>query len=110
MAKTLLEHGTGVQGNANQGVGTSTMGPSTDHKGDAESSERRFTPHPCTSCGSICYGPTSEFWDDGLLRYVSKTHSLHIIFFLYHSFQLFRNLFLFNYLTIYVNKYTTSVP
>ena len=80
MAETLLEHGTDVQGNVDQGDGTSTAGPSTDHKGDAESSEPRVTPHPYTSCGGICYGPASDFRDDGLLRFVSKTHYFHIIF------------------------------
>ena len=87
---TLLQHGTVVQG-----VGTSEVGPShtqdphtrspnstrgTDSTRDAEDSERRVIAHPCTVCGGICYGPASEFWDDGLLRYVSKTHSFHIIF------------------------------
>ena len=79
--------------------------------GDAERSERRVTPHPCTTCGGICYGPASEFQDNGLLLYVSKTHYFHILYFvLYHNFQLFHNLFLFNYLTNYVNKYTAGVP
>ena len=80
MAETLLEHGTDVQGNVDQGAGTSTAGPSTDHRGDTESSECRVTPHPCTSCGGICYGPASDFRDDGLLRFVSKTHYFNIIF------------------------------
>ena len=80
MAETLLEHGTDVQGNADQGAGTSTAGRSTDHRGDAESSERRVTPHPCKSCGGICYGPSSDFQDDGLLQFVSKTNYFHIIF------------------------------
>ena len=80
MADTLLEHGTDVQGNVDQGAGTSTVGPSIDHRGDVESSEHRVAPHPCTSCGGICYGPASDFRDDGLLRFVSKTHYFHIIF------------------------------
>ena len=80
MADTLLEDGTDVQGNADQGAGTSTAGRSTDHRGDTESLERRVTPHPCTSCGGICYGPASDFRDDGLLRFVSKTHYFNIIF------------------------------
>ena len=73
MADTLLQHGTDVQGNVGQGVGTSKAGPShskdqsTEHTGDAEHSERRVTPHPFTSCGGICYGPASDFQDDGLL-------------------------------------------
>ena len=37
MVDTLLEHGTIVQGNVDQGAGTSTAGPSTDNRGDAES-------------------------------------------------------------------------
>ena len=61
MADTLLQHGTGVQGNVDQGASTSKAGPSIDHKGDAESSERHVTPHPYTSCGGICYGPASVF-------------------------------------------------
>ena len=61
MVDTLLEHGIDVQGNVDQGVGTSTAVPSTDHIGEAESSQHRFTPHPCTSCGGICYGPASHF-------------------------------------------------
>ena len=79
MADTLLEHGTDVQGNVDQGAGTSMTGPSTDHRGDAESSELRVTPQPYTSCGGICYGPASDFRDDGLLRFVSKTHYFNII-------------------------------
>ena len=71
MVDTLLQHGTDVQGNVDQGAGTSKADPSTDHTGDAEHSEHRVTPHPCTSCGGICYGPTSDFRDDGLLRFVS---------------------------------------
>ena len=71
MADTLLQHGTDVQGNADQGAGTSTAGQSTDHRGDAEYSERRVTPHLCTSYGGICYGPAFDFRDDGLLRFVS---------------------------------------
>ena len=61
MTNTLLEHGTDVQGNVDQGACTSTVGPSTDHRGDAESLERHVTPHPCTSCGGICYGLASDF-------------------------------------------------
>ena len=80
MAETLLEHATDVQGNVDQGVGTSKANPSTDHTGDAKRSEHCVTPHPCTSCGGICYGPASEFQDDGLLRFVSKTRYFHIIF------------------------------
>ena len=125
LADTLLQHGTDVQGNVGQGVGTSEAGPSHTQDpltrspdrtrdayrtGYAEGLEHRVILHPCTMCGCICYKPASEFWDDRLLRYVSKTHYFHIIFFLYHNFQLFRNLFLFNYLTNYVNKYTAGVP
>ena len=77
---TLLQHGTDVQGNVDQGAGTSKAGPSTDHTRDAEHSEHRVTPHPCTLCGGIFYGPASDFQDDGLLRFVSKTHYFHIIF------------------------------
>ena len=80
MAYTLLQHGTDVQGNVDQGVGTSKAGPSIDHRGDAESSAHRVTPHPCTLCGGICYGPASDFQDDELLHFVSKTHYFHIIF------------------------------
>ena len=80
MADTLLQHGADVQGNVGQGVGTSKVGPFTDHTGDAEHSEYHVTPHPCTSCGGIFYGPASDFLDDGLLRFVSKTHYFHIIF------------------------------
>ena len=86
MADTLLQHGTDVQGNVVQGVDTSEAGPShskdpsIDRTGDIEHSEHRVTQHLCTSCGDICYGPVSEFRDDGLLRFVSKTHYLHIIF------------------------------
>ena len=36
MAETLLEHGTDVQGNVDQGDGTFKVGPSTDHIGYAE--------------------------------------------------------------------------
>ena len=67
LADTLLQHGTVVQGNVGQGVGTSEDGPShskdpsTYPTGDAECSEHRVTPHPCTSCGGICYGPALEF-------------------------------------------------
>ena len=71
MVDTLLQHGTDVQGNVDQGAGTSKVGPSTYHRGDTESSEHRVTPHPCTSCGGICYGPASDFRDDGLLCFVS---------------------------------------
>ena len=53
MADTLLQHGTDVQGNVDQGVGTSKAGPSIDHTKDAEPLERRVTPHPCTLCGGI---------------------------------------------------------
>ena len=60
LVDTLLQHVTDVQGNVGQGVGTSKSGPSTDHTGDAEHSERHVTPHPCTMCGGICYGPTSK--------------------------------------------------
>ena len=95
LADTLLHDGTVVQGNVGQGVGTSEAGPShtkdthttstectrgTDHTRDVEGLECRVIPHPCAACGVICYGPALEFWDDGLLRYVSKTHSFHIIF------------------------------
>ena len=80
MEETLLEHGTDVQGNVDQGAGTSMAGPSTDHRGDVESSEHRVTPHPCTSYGGICYGPAFDFRDDGLLHFVSKTHYFNIIF------------------------------
>ena len=110
LADTLLQHGTDVQGNVGQGVGTSkadpshSKDPSTDHTGDAEHSKHCVTPHAFTSCGGICYGPASYFQDNGLLRFISKNHYFHIIFFLYH------NLVLFNYLTIYVNKYIAGVP
>ena len=60
LADTLLQHGTNVQGNVDQGVGTSKVGPSTDHTGDSERSKHHVTPHPFTSYGSICYGPTSD--------------------------------------------------
>ena len=90
MADTLLQHGTVVQGNVGQGVGTSEAGPShtkdphttspdctrgTYHTGDFEGSDHRIIPYPFSACGGICCGPASKFWDDGLLRYVSKTHS-----------------------------------
>ena len=83
---TLLQHGTVVQGNVGQGVSTSkadpthSMDPSIDHIGDIEHSHHHVTPHPCTSCGGICYCLALDFRDDGLLRFVSKTHYFHIIF------------------------------
>ena len=95
LGDTLLQHGTVVQGNVGQGIGTYEAGPShaqdphttsLDHTrgidcmGDAEGSERRIIPHPCTTCGGICYGPSSQFQDDGLHRYVSKNNYFHIIF------------------------------
>ena len=95
MVDTLLHRGTAVQGNVGQGVGTSEAGPShtkdphttspdrtrgTDRTGDTEGLESHVIPHPCTTCGRICYGSASEFCDDGLLRFVSKTHYFHIIF------------------------------
>ena len=98
MADTLLEHGNDVQGNVDQGVGTSTAGPSTDHSGDADSSEFHITPHPCKSCGGICYGPASNFRDDGLLCFVSKTHYFNIIF-LFHV-KIFNCFALYFYLII----------
>ena len=67
LADTLLQHGTDVQGNVGQGVGTSeadpshSKDPSTDRTRDIERSKHRVTPHPCTRCGGICYGPASEF-------------------------------------------------
>ena len=61
MVDTLLEHGNDLQGNVDQGAGTSKTGPSTDHTGDAEHSQCHVTPHPCTLCGGICYGPTFDF-------------------------------------------------
>ena len=88
MADTLLQHGTNVEGNVDQGAGTSKACPSIDHRGDAESSEHHVTPHPCTSCGGICYGPALEFRDDGLLRFVSKTHYFHIIFCFISQFRI----------------------
>ena len=92
------------------GSHTEDRGRAADPSGGAEGSQRPIIPHHCTSCGNICYGPISQFRDDGLLRYVSKNHSLHIIFYLIcHSFQLFPNLHRFNYLTIYVNKYTDDI-
>ena len=86
LVDTLLQHGTAIQGNVGQGVRTYEGGPShskepfIDHTKDAKHSERRVTPHPCTTCGGIFYGFASEFCDDVLLRYVSKTHYFHIIF------------------------------
>ena len=86
LAYTLLQHGTDVQGNVGQGVGTSkaipshSKDPSTDRTRGAERSEHHVTPHPCTSCGGIFHGPNLDFRDDGLLRFVSKTHYFHIIF------------------------------
>ena len=80
LTDTLLQHGTDVQGNVDQGVGTFKAGPSIDHTGDAEPLEHRVTPHPCTLCGGICYGPALDFRENGLLRFVSKTHYFHIIF------------------------------
>ena len=82
MADTLPEHGNNVQRNVDQGVGTSMVGPSTDHRGDAESLECRVTPHRFTSCGGICNGPSFDFQDDGLLHFVSKTRlfSYYILF------------------------------
>ena len=50
MADTLLQHGTDVQGNVDQGASTSKSGPSTDHIGDVEHSEHCVTPHPYTLC------------------------------------------------------------
>ena len=63
MAETLLEHATNVQGNVDQGIGTSKVSPSTDHTGDVERSEHSATPHPYTSCGGICSGPALETMD-----------------------------------------------
>ena len=110
MAETLLEHATDVQGNVDQGAGTSTTSPSTEHRGDAESSQRRVTPHPCTSCGGICYGPASDFRDDGLLRFVSKSQYFNIIFCLMSKSSIVSStLFIFNYLTTFVKKYVQLV-
>ena len=50
LADTLLQHGTDVQGNVGQGVGTSKVDPSTDHTRDVDRSEHHVTPHPYTSC------------------------------------------------------------
>ena len=76
LADTLLHHGTVVQGNVGKGVGTSKASPSHTkdphttspdrnggiyHTGDAEGLERCVIPHPCTTCGGICYGPASDF-------------------------------------------------
>ena len=73
---TLLQHGTVVQGNVGQGIGTFEAVPShtqyphttspdhtrgIDHIGYAEGLEHHVIPHPCTMCGGICYGPASEF-------------------------------------------------
>ena len=95
LVDTLLHHGTAIKGNVGQGFGTSEAGPShtkdphttspyrtrgIDRMGDANGSEHHVIPHPYTAFGAICYGPASYFRDDGLLRYVSKTHSFHIIF------------------------------
>ena len=80
LVDTLLQYETDVQGNVGQWVGTSKADLSIDHTGDADRSERRVTPHPCTSCGGICYGLTSDFRDNGLLRFVRKTHYFHMIF------------------------------
>jgi len=92
LADTLLRHGTTVEGNVGQGVGTSEAGPShpedsqtraadqtrgKNRTGSTEGSQSRVIPHPCTACGSICYGPASDFRGDGLLQFVSKSHSLH---------------------------------
>ena len=49
--------------------------------GDAEGSEHRVLPHHCISRGNICYGPISQFRDENLLQYVSKTHSIYMIFY-----------------------------
>ena len=49
----------------------------TNRIGDIEGSKSHVIPHPCTACGSICYGPASDFRGDGLLQFVSKSHSLH---------------------------------
>ena len=67
LVDTLLQPGTDVQGNVDQGASTSKAVPSIDHRGDAEHSEHHVTPHLCTSCGGICYAPASDFRDDGLL-------------------------------------------
>ena len=73
LTDTLLQHGTAVKGNVGQGVITSeanssySKDPSTDRTRDAERSECHVTPHPCTTCGGICYGPALEFQYDGLL-------------------------------------------
>ena len=100
MVDTLLRHGTNVEGNVGQGVGISEIGLSRagpshtenphrspdptiyrDHTGHVEGSERHVMPHPCTSCGNICYGPYLEFCGDGLLQYVSQTRSSHSLLF-----------------------------
>ena len=75
LVDTLIQHGTTIQGNVGQGVGTSKATPShtqdpftrspnctraTDRTGDAEGSKRHVIPHPCTMCGGICYRPSFE--------------------------------------------------
>ena len=57
MADTLLQHGNDVQGNVDQEAGTSKEGPSTDHRGDAESSEHRVEAY------AMAVLPTSETMD-----------------------------------------------
>ena len=102
----MLRHGIAIEGNVGQGVGTSrdetsragtsgarpshTEDPlrspdptiSRDHTRHAEGSECHVMPHPCTTYRNICNGPSSEFHDDGLLQYVSQTHSSHSLLFL----------------------------
>ena len=92
LVDTLLRHGTTVEGNVGQGVGTSGADTvdlvrypnrtiSRDQSGHVEGLEHHVMPHPCLTCRNICYGNSSEFRGDGLLQYVSQTHFSHSLLF-----------------------------
>ena len=93
--------------NVDQGIGTYEVGPSTagtsymedplrcidpmrsrDQIGHSKGSEHCVIPHPCTTCGNICYGPSSEFRGDGLLQYVSQTRSSYSLLFFISQFPI----------------------
>jgi hypothetical protein len=120
LTDTLLQHGTAVERNVGEGVGPPDVEPS--RAGPSKTVPSRDRPsgsgagssqdtgtahqvlgHPCTTCGNLCYGPSSDFRTDGLLQFVSKTPSSHSLLFLYQNFHLFHlNYVYFHYLTIYV--------
>ena len=107
---TLLQHGTIVERNVGEGVVPYEVRPSRDKpsgsgagSGQDDGTAHHVLGHPCTTCGNLCYGPSSDFCTDGLLQFVSKTPSSHSLLFLYQNFQLFHlNYIYFHDLTIYV--------